>query len=180
MNKLVFRPLLISVILFSALFQLRAQEVENTRKWQLSPNVYFGGNLGLAFGTITSIDVSPLVGYHITPMFSAGVGVTYQYYNDSRINFNTSIYGGNVFAEFAPIKNGYLHAEIEMINFDDLNRLSMTGEKRRIWDTGVLLGGGFRQYISERSSINYTILWNLNDNPSSLYQNPIIRIGFNF
>ena len=42
--------------------------------------LFFGGNLGLAFGTYTIINVSPQVGYHFSPMFAGGVGVNYSYF----------------------------------------------------------------------------------------------------
>ena len=38
----------------------------------LRERLYFGGNFGLSFGNITSVIVSPLAGYHITPRLSAG------------------------------------------------------------------------------------------------------------
>jgi hypothetical protein len=41
----------------------------------------------------------------------------------------------------------------------------------------VLLGGGYRTSIGERSYLNLMILWNINDSPLSPYQNPIIRMN---
>ena len=37
--------------------------------------LFVGGNLGLAFGYATIINVTPQVGYHFSPMFAAGVGL---------------------------------------------------------------------------------------------------------
>jgi hypothetical protein len=39
--------------------------------------LFVGGALGLAFGTYTIVNVSPLVGYHFTPVFAAGAGINY-------------------------------------------------------------------------------------------------------
>jgi len=172
---------IIITLLFIQAFQIQsfAQE-EGGRKWKLSEKVYFGGNFGLQLGTITSIDISPLMGYKVLSFLSVGVGGTYQYYNDNLNKYSTSIYGGSVFAEVMPIKNAFGHAEVEMLNFEDYSQYLYTGELKRTWDTGVLVGAGFRQYLGERACVNYMILWNLNETAHSLYQNPIIRIGFTF
>jgi long-subunit fatty acid transport protein len=47
----------------------------------LKSRLYVGGNFGLGFGTLTSIDVSPMIGYNINRHFSGGVGATYMYYS---------------------------------------------------------------------------------------------------
>ncbi|TNF44384.1 MAG: hypothetical protein EP311_01250, partial [Cytophagales bacterium] len=63
----------------------------------LKDRMFFGGNLGLQFGTVTFIDISPLAGVMITPRLSAGAGITYQYYDDNRFQgANGSSYGGRV------------------------------------------------------------------------------------
>ena len=36
--------------------------------------LFLGGNFGLQFGTVTNIEFSPLVGYHITNRLAGGVG----------------------------------------------------------------------------------------------------------
>jgi long-subunit fatty acid transport protein len=43
----------------------------------LISRLYAGGNFGLGFGTLTSIDVSPMIGYNINRHFSGGVGITH-------------------------------------------------------------------------------------------------------
>ena len=47
----------------------------------LKERIWFGGGLGLAFGSVTNIAVEPMVGYKITRngKLSAGLGISYQY-----------------------------------------------------------------------------------------------------
>src|SRR5436190_23959647 len=61
--------------------------------------LFFGGNIGLQFGTYTYVDVSPLVGYKVTEKFHTGIGATYIYYSVSGggYDYSTNIYGGRVF-----------------------------------------------------------------------------------
>jgi hypothetical protein len=85
----------------------------------LKNRFFFGGSLGLQFGSATYIDVSPLVGYKITPKLHAGVGLTYIYYKvkDSYYNYayETSIYGGRVFGRYYILDNLFGHAEFEIL-----------------------------------------------------------------
>ena len=76
--KLVF--LLACLFTFClAVYNLNAQDEEELRPID---RIFFGGNFGMQFGTITNIEVSPLVGYHITPRLSAGVGTRFEYFKD--------------------------------------------------------------------------------------------------
>ena len=62
--------------------------------------LFIGGTLGLAFGYSTVINVSPLVGYHFSPMFAAGAGLNYSYYNYTDPyynNFKQSYAGMSIF-----------------------------------------------------------------------------------
>ncbi len=152
---------------------------------KLNPNVFFGGNLGLQFGTITFIDVSPIVGYRFTPRISAGVGLKYNYYSDSRYDYSTSVYGGNLFTRFAVSELLFATAEYEHLNMAQtvLVLNPSTGvyspqNSPRYWVDSYLIGAGYRQPIGERASFNFMILYNLNETHKSPYKNPIIRIGF--
>src|SRR5690554_7446721 len=63
--------------------------------------LFFGGDLGLSFGTVTYIRVAPIIGYNISPKFAVGGGPSYQYYKDNRYSgYETSIYGGSVFGRY--------------------------------------------------------------------------------
>jgi hypothetical protein len=141
--------------------------------------LYFGGNFRMQFGTVTLIDFSPLVGVMITPKFSSGVGVTYQYFNDQRyIGGETSSYGGRLFSRYNVLPNIFLHAEYESINFDNYNFLSERFE--RIWSDALFLGGGYFAPFGPRGGANFTFLYNvLHDNLRSPYGEPyVIRVGF--
>ena len=170
--------ILINSLVFSAFSQRQSKRV-------LSDKIYFGGNLGMQFGTITQIDLSPLVGYRITDALSAGVGLSYQYYRDDRWSFGdleTNIYGWKVFGKYFFYEDLFAQVENEMLNletkyFDVLNKYP---NQDRFWLNCFMVGGGYRQRIGEKSSVSITALWNLNQTANTPYSNPIIRIGFNF
>lgn len=141
--------------------------------------LYFGGNFGMQFGTVTLIDFSPLVGVMITPKFSSGVGITYQYFNDRRYyGGESSSYGGRVFSRYNILPNIFLHGEYEAINFDNYNL--RTDNFERIWSNAIFLGGGYFVPFGQRGGANFTFLYNiLHDNLTSPYGEPyVIRVGF--
>lgn len=146
---------------------------------------YFGGNLGLQFGSATYIDISPLVGYRITEKFSAGLGATYIYYNIKETAYNygyeTSIYGGRVFARYHFMENLFAHAETEVLNMDVPEIITGTNQYTLVRDNivSVLGGGGYAQPIGARSALIVMLLWNFTEDQYSPYENPIFRVGFN-
>ncbi len=141
--------------------------------------IYFGGNLGLQFGTQTYIDISPLAGYKFTETVSAGAGITYIYYKykDSYYTYSTSIYGGRIFGRYLFTNNLFAHAEVELLNMElyDLN----INDYYRKNIISPFVGGGYIQRFSNNAGLYLLLLFNLNDSAESPYTNPIIRIGFN-
>jgi len=165
-----------------------AQVEQSQKESRFIDRFYIGGNLGAQFGTITSIDVSPLVGIKIYRGLVAGIGFTYQYFSTKSYGpkFETSLYGGRVFLRYyIPILNEglFLHAEYEMLNYE---KIIIGGNPTRIvdqyrdWMPSYLVGAGYRQNVGGRVFIDIAVLWNLNDKPDSPYRNPIIRAGINF
>lgn len=147
----------------------------------LKDRLYFGGNFAMSFGTITYIDVSPLAGAMITNKLSAGLGATYQYFNDRRfVGGNNSLYGGRIFSRYNFFPNFFGHAEYEMLNFDLLNR--NTNEFQREWVPAVFVGAGYFAPFGARGGANFMFLYNLiHDNIRSPYNEPyVIRVGFVF
>ncbi len=83
--------------------------------------LFFGGDLGLSFGTSTYIRIAPIIGFNVSPKFSVGAGPSYQYYKDNRfIGLESSIYGGSVFGRYFVIENIFLQTEFEVLNLDEL------------------------------------------------------------
>ena len=164
--------------------------------------MFFGGSFGLMIGTITDIEVSPHVGYYITPRWAAGIGATYEYYNNKYHPFyipplifarlETHIWGGRLFTNYVIINSVgdwiplglnfriFAHTEYEALSYE-LKFLGHNLTDGRQWQHSVLVGGGLRFPMGRRSSMNLTLLWNLNSTLNNIYgSGPIIRIGFNF
>lgn len=155
------------------------REIIQEDKPPLKDRLYFGGNFGMQFGTVTLLDISPLAGVMITPKLSAGVGITYQYFDDRRfIGGETSSYGGRLFGRYNILPNIFTHAEFESINFDNYNIVSDRFE--RIWSEALFLGGGYFVPFGASGGANFTFLYNvLHDNLNSPYGEPyVIRLGF--
>ena len=187
------------LLVFCAILALPASAQDN---FSFRDRLYFGGNFGLVIGSdFTNIEISPIVGYYITPRWSAGVGVTYEYYNNRYYWINlgtgsferlkTNIWGGRLFTNYVIVNDVgewiplglnfriFAHTEYEAMSYE--RRIFYSNERGRLLQHSFLVGGGLRFPMGRRSSMNLTILWNLNSNRESMYgSGPIIRIGFNF
>ena len=162
--------------------------------------LFFGGSFGLAIGTYTDIELSPHVGYYITPRWGAGVGMTYEYYNNKYHfldsygyyeRFETNIWGGRIFTNYVLVNNVndwlpfglnfriFAHVEYEVLSYE--KRFLAYNATGRELQNSILVGGGLRFPMGKRSSMNLTILWNLNSNLNDAYgSGPVLRLGFNF
>jgi hypothetical protein len=180
MKKIVI--LLILMITFSI---CEAQVmIEEGEKPSVFDRMYFGGGFSLSFGTITSVYVSPIVGYMITRSLSAGVGITYQFYKDDRFDYQTNMYGGKLFIRQnlrllkLPL---FLYGEYETLNFEYAEILP-TNEIRytRDWVPSLLLGGGFFQPFGRRGGFYIAAMYNvIYDDLRSPYNSPwVFRVGF--
>ena len=186
------------ILIFSIILAFPAMAQNN---FSFRDRLFFGGNFGLSIGTYTDIEVSPLVGYYITPRWAAGVGFTYEYYNNKYhfVNiytgqyerYETHIFGGRLFTNYVIINNVndwiplglnfriFAHVEDELMSYEKsfFNPYS----KGRELQNSILVGGGLRFPSGKRSSMNLYILWNLNSQLNNFYgSGPIIRMGFNF
>jgi hypothetical protein len=139
---------------------------------------FTGGNLGVQFGTVTMVDISPQFGYYIFENMSVGMGLTYQYINDRRFSATMHVIGGRVFARlYLPFYNSiFAHGEYEYMTYNT-NVFSLTGQKEWVQLSNILAGIGYRQRIYGRSAVTLMVLWNFNDTPYTLYSNPVIRAG---
>ncbi len=168
------------VILCSA--KLFAQDEYNTsrEKSDFKSKLFFGGGFGLQFGSVTLVEISPLVGYSVTPKFGIGVSPTYKFYkiNDyygPANDMTTNVFGGSIFARYSIFTNVFAHVEVETLYYNT----QVTGyETARQQFNSFFVGGGYNQRLGSNSAMYFLLLWNLNDTPDSPYINPVIRIGF--
>lgn len=152
--------------------------------------VFYGGNLGLSFGSYTYIQLAPTIGYKFTPRFWAGIGPEYLYFSWRDLNFKSSMYGFRNFASFAILKDInevidlnigsiFLYAENEVLSIRPLYT-DTTGtyyQGSRSWYDIILGGFGIRMPLGNRSGISLIVLWGLNRNAQMLYSNPEIRFS---
>lgn len=168
--------LLIFLLSFSPSFAQRELYQDSVK---LKDRLYYGGNFGFQFGTVTLIDVSPLVGAMITDRLSGGVGATYQYYDDNRFQgASGSSYGGRLFGRYNVLPNIFVYSEFEKINW---NAYSLVNERfQRTWTNAFFIGAGYFAPFGSRGGANFTFLYNLlHDNRFSYYSEPyVIRVGF--
>lgn len=176
--------LIIPVLLLFILNVAKAQDTTAVEPAKTKPSkpfkerIYYGGNIGLSFGSYTMVGIYPLVGYKITPKLSAGVKVAYEYIVDKRYSsdYTTSNYGGSIFARYRLIKWLYLHAEYAGLNYELYNEL---GESNREWVPFLLVGAGFSQNLGGNVWLNIQVLFDVLQNNRSPYRRwePFYNIG---
>lgn len=126
-----------------------------------------GGSFGLAFGSYTNINLSPMAGLNLTDNLLVGAGPTYiltsyksYVYGPSQRQSNSS-FGGRVFLMYTPLPIVTLQAEYEGLNVKYYNSF----EKRynRTWLGSPLVGAAYTQPIGGRftRSVHMTLLYNL-------------------
>ena len=104
------KPLLVLVVFLSvAISSLQAQD-EPTQKGFDKSKLFYGGGLGLGFGSlITQVSVYPQVGYRFSEHFAAGGGVNFSLYSQKSpyvddYKYNYTVAGLNVFGRVYPIR----------------------------------------------------------------------------
>jgi len=169
--------------------------------------VSVGGNLGFQFGTVTGITLSPEVAVRTVDHLYVGVRLIYQYYNyknyfwdnDAKnyLSYESSVYGGGVYLRYYLrslfpdnfIGNLFAHVEYEYQTYTRPYSVTPGGHiydpygnpyapgKERVEINSLFVGGGYRQPIGNRVSMDLLLLFNLNDTYNSPYSNPIFRLG---
>lgn len=152
--------------------------------------LFYGGNLGLLFGSVTDIQISPVIGYWVLPRIAIALGPDYRYYKD--IGASTSIYGGKAYLQLVVIQDLnsifpfgahtgiFFHVEDELLSLKANFWKYPLNPRGRFYVNTVLVGAGISQQIGRRSSLNFMLLWPLNDSGYDIYSKPEIRVSFIF
>jgi hypothetical protein len=199
------KPIIIIAFLFMIpCIKLFAQDQEEQHTRSIATNnsdenlmdrFFTGGTIGLQLGTITDIEADPILGYKLYKDYiSVGIGANYTYlwYKDNYyippITYQTSLYGGNVFARIyflknviPSIKDFFLHGEYQALDVDPQYYDPYNFHNgQRYWVSSLFGGLGIRQAIGEKSFITLSVLYDFNATPDSpYYSDPVVlRFGF--
>ncbi|MEQ9188659.1 MAG: hypothetical protein RLP15_13065 [Cryomorphaceae bacterium] len=147
-------------------------ETPPKEEYKIKDHIRFGGNLGAQFGTITFINVSPMVGYQFNKRYMMGVRGTYMYYKDQRyVQFSNNILGASAFGRFFAFENIFAHAEYEVLN----GYFDRSGERVNL--PFLYLGIGYLQEVSNNVGISISALYEILRIKTSPTVLPSIRVG---
>ncbi|MCD4731065.1 MAG: hypothetical protein K8R74_10715 [Bacteroidales bacterium] len=149
---------------------------EKKEKKPRSQKVFFGGAVGLSFGSYTRIAVYPQIGYRITSNLTAGIELGYIYISDTRYDNSTqnySNYGASVFAQYRILKPVYVHVEYAAYNYL-VNYIT----ENREWVNFLFLGAGYIQKVGKATHIFAQVKFDVLQNENSPYGwDPLFRVG---
>jgi hypothetical protein len=150
------------------------------QKKVLNPKkMYFGGYVNLSIGNYTVIGIEPLVGYKLTPKFSVGGKLSYEYISDKRYkeDYKTSNYGFSVFSRLRVTPKLYTHIEYSAMNYDLYYGI---GDSNRKWVPFLFVGGGYSQPVSKNTWFTAEVLFDVLQNKNSPYKSwePFFSLGF--
>ena len=184
--------LLLSLVLFTFLHNEQAYSQEfitdknaPKEKEEKDPDqkrIFFGGQLGFQFGNISMVAIAPEVGYRFTPKLAAGGGLSYFYYASSiQPVFSTNIYGGKVFGYYMVIDKAFLYSEYEVLSLESrIFSIYSNPKTERFTISNFLVGPGYRFPLGKNSYLKTMLLWNLTETVYTPYDNPVVRLNFEF
>lgn len=154
-----------------------AKEKQPKEKKPRSQKLFFGGSVGLSFGSYTRIAVYPQIGYRITPKLTTGIELGYIYISDTRYTTNRdySNYGASIFAQYRILKPVYVHAEYAAYNY----LLYYTdGSENRDWVNFLFLGAGYIQKVGKATHIYAQVKFDVLQEKNSPYGwDPLFSVG---
>ena len=168
--------------------------------------VSVGGNLGFQFGTVAGITIAPEVRIRTIDQLYVGFRFVYQYIYDKNyfydtrsknyLSYQANVLGGSLYLRYYLsglfdnfLKNVFAHVEYEYLVYQRPYVQSSSGYiqgadsqfykpgKDIIQYNSFFVGGGYRQPVSSHVSMDFLLLWNINDTYSSPYSNPVFRLG---
>ena len=185
--KIIIFIALISIIL--SVSPLSAQRIDNGAP-ALKERLFYGGSLGLQFGGITDIQLSPVIGLWVLPRLSVAIGPDYRFYKDHY--GRTDILGGSAYTQIVIIQDLnnliplgmhygiFLQAEDELLSLESLYWKTPPVKSDRFFINTPMAGAGITQPIGKRTSLNMAVLWTLVTPEYDMYSNPEIRVSIIF
>ena len=157
---------------------------------------YFAGGGGFGAGTsggarYTYYSLFPIIGYRVTPQFTAGTGFNYQHYGYPDFGISLNQYGITPFLRYtfnqqgdsqSPRMNGvFFQTEYDYISSPTVNYNTGQVENGRQWFSRLLFGVGYSQPIGRRSALNAMVMYDVLYKQPSVFSSPIVvRVFFSF
>jgi len=169
--------LLLAIVLSIGVFAQDTTRVNNVSEETVSKfdksKLYYGGYMSLSFGSYTIVGIEPMVGYKVTPKFSLGASLSYEY--SSYKDVSASNYGGSVFTRYRIHPRVYTHAEFSTINYEIYQFI----ETERKWVPFLFLGGGLSQPITKNTWFTAQVLFDVINSDNSPYKSwePFFSVG---
>jgi hypothetical protein len=173
---------------------LSTSEISGQRSESVAPalreRLFFGGSLGLQLGSITDIQLSPVVGFWVMPRLSVALGPDYRFYKDHY--GRTNIMGGSAYSQIVIVQDLnnliplgmhygiFLQVEDELLSLESLYWKMPPVSSDRFFINTPMAGAGISQPLGKKSSLNFVVLWTLVTPEYEIYSNPEIRISIVF
>lgn len=148
--------------------------------------LFVGGNVGLAFGNITYLNLSPDVGYRFSKLLAAGFQINGQYESvrlrDATGTVNQKqqygLVGVGVFGRVYPIEQIFVHLQPEMNFIFGKTKYDNATSRYREQVPSFLAGVGYSQNIGGSSAFTIMVLYDILQRSDSPYgDKPIFRAG---
>ena len=194
--KSFIRFTLVICLLVGLLSPALAQRRAKKKPAKFTDHLWYGGGFNLGFsGNTFNLGVSPMVGYKLTPEFSLGVRVPFEYSyaklintQGNGVNFNGIDFGVGAFTRYKIFRGIFAHAEYNNLwleeplrqgnNFliDPENPDALLTENITRNEANVGLGYSSGNIWGYEISVLYDVLI-----PENSIQNPwSIRVGVNY
>jgi len=189
---MITRLILIYLALTSGLITLSAQ---TNKEAEQDKHFFMEGSLRLGFGDKTRLGISPGIHYRLTPSLSIGAGIiaeSFQNKTSDQASYHTGIYGSNIIINYKvkrmsqhlnPRTSVFLHFEQEFLNLED-QYFKSTATSGRSWHDATFLGLKVKRKFGkkDRFALSLIAAWNLNNSEAAdiIYNNPVIKLGFQF
>ncbi|MHB1921218.1 MAG: hypothetical protein ACYCOO_03175 [Chitinophagaceae bacterium] len=144
---------------------------------------FTGGNLGLSFGDYTNINISPLIGYHLSDFIAAGINFNFNFVSDHTYSDgntrNYTILGAGVFTRIYPLPQFYLQIQPEYNHYTAQLKSGSNVLAKETHDVpSLLMGLGYSEPIGAYSAFTLAILYDVLQNTYSPYfGRPVIQGG---
>ncbi|MGF6925773.1 hypothetical protein QFZ48_001273 [Chitinophaga sp. W2I13] len=161
-----------------------------TRKGFDPSRLVLGGSLGMVFGDVTNVDISPLVGYRFSDYIAAGVNINAQYgqykvwsYDQIVQRDKYTIFGGGIWGRVYPLPMVFIHVQPEYNFVTQNSTVYLNNNEKQTYKTNygvpsLLVGAGYTQNVGGRVGIGISILYDVIQDDRSPYNNSLIyRVG---